>query len=164
MSMNENLPVPPTDASPPTPEAPIDPPAAPDIAAADPDTPAPPAPAVAPPAPPAPPATPAAPPAPPAPPVMAAAPVTAAAVATFPNGKPMLDASGQPASPKSRLVALLLILLLGLGLQRFYVGKIGTGILYLITLGGFGIWFLIDLVMIIVGSFKDKQGRVLSNW
>jgi TM2 domain-containing membrane protein YozV len=95
---------------------------------------------------------------------MAAGPVAAAAVATFPNGKPMFDAGGQPASPKSRLVALLLILLLGLGLQRFYVGKIGTGILYLITLGGFGIWFLIDLVMIIVGSFKDKQGRVLSNW
>ncbi len=96
---------------------------------------------------------------------MAAAPVVAAAVATFPNGKPMMDASGQPASPKSRLVALLLILLFSvLGIQRFYVGKIGTGILYLITLGGFGIWFLIDLVMIIVGSFKDKQGRVLSNW
>jgi TM2 domain-containing membrane protein YozV len=96
---------------------------------------------------------------------MAAAPVTAAAVATFPNGKPMFDASGQPASPKSRLVALLLILLFNvLGIQRFYVGKIGTGILYLITLGGLGIWFLIDLVMIIVGSFKDKQGRVLSNW
>jgi TM2 domain-containing membrane protein YozV len=98
-----------------------------------------------------------------APPV-AAAPITAAAVATFPNGKPMFDASGQPASPKSRLVALLLILLIGLGLQRFYVGKIGTGILYLITLGGLGIWFLIDLVMIIMGSFRDKQGRVLSNW
>jgi TM2 domain-containing membrane protein YozV len=96
---------------------------------------------------------------------MAAAPVAAAAVATFPNGKPMFDAGGQPASPKSRLVALLLILLFSvLGIQRFYVGKIGTGILYLITLGGFGIWFLIDLVMIIVGSFKDKQGRVLSNW
>ena len=96
---------------------------------------------------------------------MAAAPVAAAAVTTFPNGKPMFDASGQPASPKSRLVALLLILLFNvLGIQRFYVGKIGTGILYLITLGGLGIWFLIDLVMIIVGSFKDKQGRVLSNW
>jgi TM2 domain-containing membrane protein YozV len=104
--------------------------------------------------------------APAAPPVMAAtAPVAAAAVTTFPNGKPMFDASGQPASPKSRLVALLLILLFNvLGIQRFYVGKIGTGILYLITLGGLGIWFLIDLVMIIVGSFKDKQGRVLSNW
>ncbi len=85
-------------------------------------------------------------------------------IPTFPNGKPMVDASGRPASPKSRLAALLLILLLGLGLQRFYVGKIGTGILYLITLGGLGIWFLVDLVMILIGSFTDKQGRVVANW
>ncbi len=84
--------------------------------------------------------------------------------ATFPNGKPMFDASGRPASPKSRLAALLLLLLLGLGLQRFYVGKWGTGILYLITLAGFGIWFVVDLVLILVGSFTDKQGRVVSNW
>lgn len=83
---------------------------------------------------------------------------------TFPNGKPMLDVNGNPASPKSRLAALLLLLLLGLGLHRFYVGKIGTGILYLLTLGGLGIWFLIDLVMILIGSFTDKQGRVVANW
>jgi len=85
-------------------------------------------------------------------------------VAVFPNGKPMFDASGRPASPKSRLAALLLLLILGLGLQRFYVGKIGTGILYLITLGGLGIWFIVDLVLILVGSFTDKQGRVVANW
>ena len=84
--------------------------------------------------------------------------------ATYPNGKPMLDVSGRPASPKSRVAALLLLLLLGLGLHRFYVGKIGTGILYLITLGGLGIWFVVDLVMIVIGSFTDKQGRVVSNW
>ncbi len=83
---------------------------------------------------------------------------------TFPNGKPMLDVNGNPASPKSRLAALLLLLLLGLGLHRFYVGKIGTGILYLLTLGGLGIWFVIDLVMILIGSFTDKQGRVVANW
>lgn len=69
-------------------------------------------------------------------------------------------------SPKSRLVALLLCLFLGyLGLHRFYVGKNGTGILIIITIGGFfGIWVLIDLVMIIVGSFTDKQGRRLYRW
>jgi hypothetical protein len=39
-----------------------------------------------------------------------------------------------------------------------FVGKIGTGILQLITLGGLGIWALIDVIMIIVGSFKDKAG------
>jgi TM2 domain-containing membrane protein YozV len=48
-----------------------------------------------------------------------------------------------------------------LGIHRFYVGKIGTGILMIVTLGGFGIWTLIDLVMIIVGSFKDKAGLPL---
>jgi TM2 domain-containing membrane protein YozV len=83
---------------------------------------------------------------------------------TYPNGKPMLDVNGRPASPKSRLAALLLLLLLGLGLQRFYVGKWGTGILYLLTLGGLGIWFIVDLILIVVGSFTDKQGRVVSNW
>ena len=69
-------------------------------------------------------------------------------------------------SAKKRLSALLLCLFLGgLGIHRFYVGKIGTGILIIITLGGFsGIWPLIDLIMIIVGSFKDKEGKVLQDW
>ncbi|CAB1056773.1 hypothetical protein D1BOALGB6SA_1512 [Olavius sp. associated proteobacterium Delta 1] len=53
---------------------------------------------------------------------------------------------------------LLAIFLGGLGVHRFFVGKIGTGILQLITLGGLGIWALIDIIMIIVGSFKDKAG------
>ncbi|MCH8981163.1 TM2 domain-containing protein [candidate division KSB1 bacterium] len=42
-------------------------------------------------------------------------------------------------------------------LHRFYVGKIGTGILQLITLGGLGIWALVDFIMIVTGNFKDKQ-------
>jgi TM2 domain-containing membrane protein YozV len=62
-------------------------------------------------------------------------------------------------SEKKRLPALLLCLFLGgLGIHRFYVGKIGTGILQLCTLGGLGIWVLIDLIMIIVGAFTDKEG------
>lgn len=65
-------------------------------------------------------------------------------------------------SEKSGLVALLLCLFVGtLGIHRFYVGKIGTGVLQLLTLGGFGIWTLIDLVLIIVGSFKDSEGKVV---
>jgi TM2 domain-containing membrane protein YozV len=83
----------------------------------------------------------------------------------YPNGKPMLDAAGQPASPKSRLAAALLAFFFGsLGIHRFYVGKVGTGILMIVTLGALGIWTLIDFVMILLGSFKDKQDRVLSNW
>lgn len=62
-------------------------------------------------------------------------------------------------SEKGFVPTLLLCLFLGpLGVHRFYVGKIGTGILMIVTFGGLGIWALIDLIMIIVGSFKDKQG------
>jgi TM2 domain-containing membrane protein YozV len=86
-------------------------------------------------------------------------------VPVYPNGKPMLTVDGRPASPKSRLAAALLAFFLGaLGVHRFYVGKVGTGILMLVTLGFFGIWTLIDFIVILVGSFKDKEERVLSNW
>jgi TM2 domain-containing membrane protein YozV len=86
-------------------------------------------------------------------------------VQTFPNGKPMFDASGRPASPKSRLAAAILAWFLGLlGVHRFYVGKVGTGILMVLTFGGVGVWAIIDFIVIVVGSFRDKEGRVLSNW
>jgi TM2 domain-containing membrane protein YozV len=64
---------------------------------------------------------------------------------------------------KSWIVALVLSFFVGvLGVHRFYVGKIGTGVLMLITFGGFGIWALIDFIMIAVGKFTDKQGLALS--
>jgi TM2 domain-containing membrane protein YozV len=53
---------------------------------------------------------------------------------------------------------LLAIFLGGIGAHRFFVGKIGTGILQLLTLGGLGIWALIDIIKIAVGSFTDKEG------
>jgi len=66
-------------------------------------------------------------------------------------------------SEKSNTVALLLCLFLGaLGVHRFYVGKIGTGILQLLTLGGLGIWALIDLIMIALQKFEDKEGNALA--
>ena len=68
-------------------------------------------------------------------------------------------------SEKKRLIALLLCFFVGcLGIHRFYVGKIGTGVLQLITLGGLGIWALIDLIMIILGNFTDKDGKKLEAW
>ena len=60
---------------------------------------------------------------------------------------------------KSKVVALVLSIFLGeLGIDRFYLGYIGTGILKLITCGGFGIWRLIDLIMIATGKLKPKDG------
>jgi TM2 domain-containing membrane protein YozV len=68
-------------------------------------------------------------------------------------------------SSKSRLVALLLCIFVGsLGIHRFYAGKTGTGILWLFTLGLCGIGTLVDLIMIIVGSFTDSQGNAITNW
>ena len=60
-------------------------------------------------------------------------------------------------SKKSKTTALLLCIFLGfLGVHRFYVGKIGTGIIYLFTCGLFGIGWLIDIISIAMGSFKDQ--------
>ncbi len=46
-----------------------------------------------------------------------------------------------------------------LGVHRFYVGKIGTGVLMLITLGGLGVWFLVDLILVVTGQFTNKEGQ-----
>jgi len=68
-------------------------------------------------------------------------------------------------SPKSRLATSLLAWYLGfLGVHRFYLGKIGTGILMLLTFGGLGIWTIIDFIVAVTGNMKDKEGRLIRKW
>ena len=68
-------------------------------------------------------------------------------------------------SEKSRAVALALCIPLGVfGAHRFYVGKIGTGLLQLCTLGGLGLWWLYDLITIASGEFRDVDGLRVRMW
>ena len=65
-------------------------------------------------------------------------------------------------SNKSRTIALILCIFFGcFGFHRFYVGKIFTGLLYVFTLGFFFIGWIVDLVMIILGTFRDNTGAPL---
>ncbi len=59
---------------------------------------------------------------------------------------------------------ILSLLLGGLGVDRFYLGKIGTGIAKLLTAGGFGIWSIVDLIITLTGSARDKDGRPLEGY
>ncbi|NHJ33285.1 MAG: NINE protein [Asgard group archaeon] len=71
----------------------------------------------------------------------------------------------QQVSEKSRLVALLLCFFLGyLGIHRFYAGKNGSGVLYLCTYGLLGIGVLVDLILILSGSFTDNRGLPIVDW
>jgi len=75
----------------------------------------------------------------------------------------LLNSNSLSSSQQDWLVALLLCFFIGIiGAHRFYVGKIGTGVLMVFTLGGFGIWTFIDLILIIVGKFKNKDGVTLT--
>ena len=66
-------------------------------------------------------------------------------------------------STQSKMVLALVCFFVGfLGVHRFMVGKIGTGVLMIVTFGGLGIWVLIDFVMILLGKFSDKQGRLIT--
>lgn len=66
-------------------------------------------------------------------------------------------------SSRSRLAALLLCFFLEVfGAHKFYLGRLGMGILYLFTYGFFGIGWLIDLIVLLVGNPRDKQGSPLT--
>jgi TM2 domain-containing membrane protein YozV len=72
---------------------------------------------------------------------------------------------GPEVSPRSRGLALGLAIVGGfLGLHRFYVGKPGTAVLQIVTLGGMGVWWLYDVVMCATGEFQDHNELRLRNW
>lgn len=68
-------------------------------------------------------------------------------------------------SKKSRLVAILLCWFLGIvGAHRFYAGKNRTAVAMIVTGGGAGIWMCIDFVFLVLGKFKDIQGKRIYYW
>ena len=71
--------------------------------------------------------------------------------------------SNSEPSDKDFITTLLICVFLGgLGVHRFFVDKMGTGVLMLVTLGGLGIWWIIDIILIVTGSFEDSEGRVIA--
>jgi len=85
--------------------------------------------------------------------------------ALVPDDGEYSDRPGPEPSPQLRGVALALAIVLGFaGAHRFYVGKIGTGIAQLCTLGGLGLWWLYDAILIGTGEFTDARGRLVLKW
>jgi len=97
------------------------------------------------------------------------APVTPLTEICVKCGARIAKAKAEEVSSKSRLVTTLLCVLPAYfvaiaGIHRFYLGKIGTGIAMLLTLGGLGIWTLIDFIFAVSGNMKDKEGKLIKNW
>ena len=91
--------------------------------------------------------------------------IDASAVVCPRCGTPQPAATSASTSEKRILPALLLCFFLGVfGAHRFYVGKIGTAILELLTIGGLGIWWLVDMILILTGSFRDSERQKITEW
>jgi len=73
---------------------------------------------------------------------------------------------GNESEVSSRWMTLLLLSIFfgSLGVDRFYVGKVGTGILKLITCGGCGIWWIIDIILVVGGNFTDAEGKAIKQY
>lgn len=85
------------------------------------------------------------------------------------SGEFSTDDSSTDVPPRFRLPALILslvplVMMPMCGLHRFYVGKVYSGVLYMATLGLFGIGQLIDVILIALGEFRDAEGRLLTTW
>jgi hypothetical protein len=94
--------------------------------------------------------------------LLATAPLTAANLVAPAPPYPSQQTPAGPDTPKDWMVALLLSIFLGyLGIDRFYIGHVGLGLLKLFTFGGCGIWWLVDVILIATNSLKDSQGRPL---
>jgi TM2 domain-containing membrane protein YozV len=69
------------------------------------------------------------------------------------------------ASDKRILPAFLLCFFFGIfGAHRFYAGKIGSAVAQLLTIGGLGIWALVDLILLVCGAFTDGSGNRMTAW
>lgn len=82
---------------------------------------------------------------------------------TPPAGFSEIAKPDQSESTKTILPIVLFLILLPT-VHRFYVGKIGTGLLFFFTIGGIGIWWIYDVIISITGNFTDKQGRKITRW
>ena len=79
--------------------------------------------------------------------------------------QPTVTVVDEPRGEKSFIITWLLSILVGVfGVDRFYLGKIGTGIVKLLTFGGLGIWYFVDLIIILCDGMKDKKGNKLADY